>query len=645
MRNKFLAPKLNKILFETETRKAGDALYPIYNVGGKKVAFEGATQFIPGSILGVDVIKATPESLLNTALKINPNSKANRLMLKNITTGNIGNNERRFLDKINAATGITNSGKLSRTERTEGYAEILSYLSGGKGAKKLVNNKLRIADKLMNEASGSANKKVGDMTIDPNIEDVVAIRSFNDYPISRNLAGEIEAFPAGNYATTPVPRATLHVTLEDVVQSHMQGQWSASNMKVVSGFNDILRRNPTSSLDNIRGNDTWFTPQAGDPLVFPQNSSIIRPFTNKDEYVQELIRRGLYDETKITPVMVSDPATKEVLHISKPRYNAAEMAQIAKLRGIPLNGDMGVIKTIKDMKNNASSWGSPIPGSRSNSFYRTKEEDANLNIASFFNRLLDQSAIQQAKSLIGKDTPFSPVGDNIGNARIERVLGDFSKREGITYSGTHDGSPQFNFEKESLIASREKNATKLGVRNKLKAYPFLREEMRMSALKGATVTRGLNLKNTAARKAEELEERELRGLMPSAQAATGGLIKNGKVMPSYFASGGYVMPKSGNFSKPKFHKGGMVLPKYGVGGEVDATLQTGEIVMSRRAVQNIGAEKLLAMNASASNSNPVYNSYSISVNANTNANPQEIARVVMNQINSVGDQRIRGNSF
>jgi protein-tyrosine-phosphatase len=97
--------------------------------------------------------------------------------------------------------------------------------------------------------------------------------------------------------------------------------------------------------------------------------------------------------------------------------------------------------------------------------------------------------------------------------------------------------------------------------------------------------------------------------------------------------------------------GGIVKPKYfAVGGVargtdiVPAMLTPGEFVMSKYAVQSHGIDKMKSINNGSSVGDAVYN-YSISVNVKSDANPDEIARVVMTQIKGIDSQKLRGNRF
>ena len=96
--------------------------------------------------------------------------------------------------------------------------------------------------------------------------------------------------------------------------------------------------------------------------------------------------------------------------------------------------------------------------------------------------------------------------------------------------------------------------------------------------------------------------------------------------------------------------GGMVNPiKFAMGGfasgsdTVPAMLTPGEFIMSKYAVDNYGVNTMRSINNGQPVGGAVYNNtYTLTVNAKTNANPNEIAQAVMATIKQVDDRRIRG---
>ena len=129
------------------------------------------------------------------------------------------------------------------------------------------------------------------------------------------------------------------------------------------------------------------------------------------------------------------------------------------------------------------------------------------------------------------------------------------------------------------------------------------------------------------------------GIVP--KAAVGGLLINGRffggfsgggMVPSYLAQGGYAMGTD----------------------TVPAMLTPGEFVVKKSAVDRIGVDNLAKINGYADGglvgglmdtataaADSVYN-YSINVNVSTDANPEQIAYVVLSQIKRIDDMRVRG---
>ena len=74
-----------------------------------------------------------------------------------------------------------------------------------------------------------------------------------------------------------------------------------------------------------------------------------------------------------------------------------------------------------------------------------------------------------------------------------------------------------------------------------------------------------------------------------------------------------------------------------------AMLTPGEFIMSKYAVDSYGLDNMRKINSGESVGGSVYNNtYTLTVNAKTNANPNEIAQAVMSTIKQVDDRRIRG---
>jgi LysM repeat protein len=106
----------------------------------------------------------------------------------------------------------------------------------------------------------------------------------------------------------------------------------------------------------------------------------------------------------------------------------------------------------------------------------------------------------------------------------------------------------------------------------------------------------------------------------------------------------------GGFGMQMAAMGGLINPmKFAFGGfakgtdTVPAMLTPGEFVMSKYAVDAHGVNTMKAINSGQPTGGAVYNNtYTLTVNAKTNANPNEIAQAVMSTIKQVDDRRIRG---
>jgi TP901 family phage tail tape measure protein len=107
---------------------------------------------------------------------------------------------------------------------------------------------------------------------------------------------------------------------------------------------------------------------------------------------------------------------------------------------------------------------------------------------------------------------------------------------------------------------------------------------------------------------------------PWARAVAAMGMNNGGMVPKYFAAGG-------------FARGTDTVP---------AMLTPGEFVVKKYAVENFGTDRLRAINNGSYSGESVYNNYELNVNVRSDANPSEIARVVISQIKQIDSQRVRG---
>jgi TP901 family phage tail tape measure protein len=105
----------------------------------------------------------------------------------------------------------------------------------------------------------------------------------------------------------------------------------------------------------------------------------------------------------------------------------------------------------------------------------------------------------------------------------------------------------------------------------------------------------------------------------------------GGLIPKYFSLGGFATALG------SFAKGTDTVP---------AMLTPGEFIMSKYAVETHGINTMKSINSGQPTGGAVYNNtYTLTVNAKTDANPNDIAQAVMSTIKRVDDRRIRGVSL
>ena len=78
-----------------------------------------------------------------------------------------------------------------------------------------------------------------------------------------------------------LPRASVHVTLNQVVASHMGGNWDAASVVVLSPYNDVVDLN--GKPQEVATEDTYFIPNPDTGLVLPKSTYIVRASKDNKE--------------------------------------------------------------------------------------------------------------------------------------------------------------------------------------------------------------------------------------------------------------------------------------------------------------------------------------------------------------------------
>jgi len=138
---------------------------------------------------------------------------------------------------------------------------------------------------------------------------------------------------------------------------------------------------------------------------------------------------------------------------------------------------------------------------------------------------------------------------------------------------------------------------------------------------------------------------------PAAQPANSTVVRGTSTSQKVYSTPAPAPKLSGPaLKKALMNNSGGAIP-YSIGGRVfrnhgsdtiPAMLTPGEFVVRKRAVQNFGMKNLEKINNGDSVGGSVYN-YNLAVNVKSDANPDVIAKTVIQQIKRIDSQKVRGN--
>jgi TP901 family phage tail tape measure protein len=231
-------------------------------------------------------------------------------------------------------------------------------------------------------------------------------------------------------------------------------------------------------------------------------------------------------------------------------------------------------------------------------------------ISSYQNQVLRTDSLSTTSDQAGNSTTA------IEPATADKSAADKAAADKAAADKTAEDLKRSGVFSPSALASQESGAIgAASIAAQMKAYSDARldaaEKARVSAMQGVNASAATTPAKTSA---QIIAERK----------AKYGYIYKGGIVPKYFAMGG-------------FAKGTDTVP---------AMLTPGEFVMSKYAVDSYGVDNMKKINSGESVGGSVYNNtYTLTVNAKTGANPNEIAQAVMSTIKKVDDRRIRGVSL
>ena len=96
-----------------------------------------------------------------------------------------------------------------------------------------------------------------------------------NYMPRRNQDGQLYIPTTGMATGYKYARATVHFTLNQIVSSHMMGNWDAQPVVVLAPYNDVVKKNGDPQM--VATEDTFFIPNPDTGLILPEKTHIVRP--------------------------------------------------------------------------------------------------------------------------------------------------------------------------------------------------------------------------------------------------------------------------------------------------------------------------------------------------------------------------------
>ena len=96
-----------------------------------------------------------------------------------------------------------------------------------------------------------------------------------NYMPQQNTTGDYFIQTTAMATNNEIARATIHVTLNQIVYSHMSGNWDSASFVILAPYNDVVEINGKPSM--VASEDTYFIPNPDTGLVLPKNACIIKP--------------------------------------------------------------------------------------------------------------------------------------------------------------------------------------------------------------------------------------------------------------------------------------------------------------------------------------------------------------------------------
>lgn len=132
------------------------------------------------------------------------------------------------------------------------------------------------------EKLGVSNGKYRNMHDDmSNMKNWLCVHATSYMP-HRNENGELYIPTTGMATGYKYARATVHFTLNQIVSSHLGGNWDGQPVVVLAPYNDVVEKNGNPQM--VATEDTFFIPNPDTGLILPESAHVVRP--NNDTLFQ-----------------------------------------------------------------------------------------------------------------------------------------------------------------------------------------------------------------------------------------------------------------------------------------------------------------------------------------------------------------------
>lgn len=134
------------------------------------------------------------------------------------------------------------------------------------------------------------------------------------YPPKRNSEGEMYIETTAMATGYELPRASVHVTLNQVVSSNSGGNWDDAPIVVLAPYNGVVSKN--GSPQEVSVDDTYFIPNPDTGLVLPKDAYVIQP-DNESGKLFEIGKHGAtyktdgYTDEEVEEILSLNPWNRE----------------------------------------------------------------------------------------------------------------------------------------------------------------------------------------------------------------------------------------------------------------------------------------------------------------------------------------------